>query len=72
VLVLGKDDVIEQRVVKIGQRNGSMRVVESGLDPADWVVMAGIQRAVPDMKVTPEKITIEAAATGDPSGSKVP
>ncbi|MBB3315989.1 RND family efflux transporter MFP subunit [Rhizobium sp. BK181] len=72
VLVLGKDDVIEQKVVKIGQRNGQMRVVESGLDPADWVVMAGIQRAVPDMKVTPEKITIEAAATGDPSGSKVP
>lgn len=72
VLVLGKDDVIEQKVVKIGQRNGQMRVIESGLDPADWVVMAGIQRAVPDMKVTPEKITIEAAATGDPSGSKVP
>ncbi|WP_040674496.1 efflux RND transporter periplasmic adaptor subunit [Rhizobium grahamii] len=72
VLVLGKDDVIEQKVVKIGHRNGSMRVIESGLDAGDWVVMAGIQRAVPDMKVTPEKITLEAAATGDPSGSKVP
>ncbi|RDJ11266.1 efflux RND transporter periplasmic adaptor subunit [Rhizobium grahamii] len=72
VLVLGKDDVIEQKVVKIGQRNGSMRVIESGLDAGDWVVMAGIQRAVPDMKVTPQKITLEAAATGDPSGSKVP
>ena len=73
VLVLGKDDVIEQKLVKIGQRNGSMRVIESGLDAGDWVVMAGIQRAVPDMKVTPEKGTIDAAsAIGDPSGSKVP
>ncbi|MBZ9791138.1 efflux RND transporter periplasmic adaptor subunit [Rhizobium sp. 3T7] len=73
VLVLGKDDVIEQRPVKIGQRDGSIRVIESGIDAGDWVVMAGTQRAVPDMKVTPEKITIDAAAaTGDPSGSKVP
>lgn len=73
VLVLGKDDVIEQRPVKIGQRDGSMRVIESGLDAGDWVVMAGIQRAVPEMKVTPEKVTIETTtATGDPSGSKVP
>jgi len=73
VLVLGKDDVIEQRPVKIGQRDGSMRVIESGLEAGDWVVMAGIQRAVPEMKVTPEKVTIEAAAArGDPSGSKVP
>ncbi|MEK1897837.1 MAG: efflux RND transporter periplasmic adaptor subunit [Rhizobium sp.] len=73
VLVLGKDDVIEQRPVKIGQRDGSMRVIEQGIDVGDWVVMAGIQRAVPDMKVTPEKITIDAAAaTGGPSGSKVP
>ncbi|WP_431319865.1 efflux RND transporter periplasmic adaptor subunit [Rhizobium sp. YTU87027] len=73
VLVLGQDDVIEQKLVKIGQRNGSMRVIESGLDAGDWVVMAGIQRAVPDMKVTPEKGTIDAAsAIGDPSGSKVP
>lgn len=73
VLVLGKDDVIEQQPVKIGQRDGSMRVIEQGIDVGDWVVMAGIQRAVPDMKVTPEKITIDAAAaTGGPSGSKVP
>lgn len=73
VLVLGKDDVIEQRPVKIGQRDGSMRVIEQGIDVGDWVVMAGIQRAVPDMKVTPEKITIDAAAaTGGPSGSKLP
>ncbi|MDQ0562665.1 RND family efflux transporter MFP subunit [Rhizobium mesoamericanum] len=72
VLVLGKDDVIEQRPVKIGQRDGTMRVIEQGIDAGDWVVMTGTQRAVPNMKVTPEKITLDAAqATGDPNGSKI-
>ncbi|MGO7022127.1 efflux RND transporter periplasmic adaptor subunit [Rhizobium leguminosarum] len=67
LLVLGKDDVVEQKQVKTGQREGALRVIDSGLDPADWVVTQGIQQAIPGSKVTPEKMEMSppAAAAGD-------
>ncbi|MDU0365428.1 efflux RND transporter periplasmic adaptor subunit [Rhizobium sp. 25PS6] len=67
LLVLGKDDVVEQKQVKTGQREGALRVIDSGLDPADWIVTQGIQQAIPGSKVTPDKIEMNppAAAAGD-------
>lgn len=62
ILVLGKDDVVEQKQVKTGQREGSLRVIDSGLDPANWVVTQGIQQAIPGSKVTPEKIDMNPPA----------
>ncbi len=59
LLVLGKDHAIEQKQVKTGQREGALRVIESGLDPADWVVIQGIQQAIPGSKVAPEKIDMK-------------
>jgi RND family efflux transporter MFP subunit len=64
VLVLGKDDVVEQKQVRTGQQEGQLRVIESGLDPADWVVTEGIQQAVPGNKVAPQKIDMNAGAEG--------
>ena len=63
VLVLGKDDVVEQKPIKTGQREGPLRVVESGLDPADLVVIQGVQQAIPGSKVAPEKMEMNPAAT---------
>ncbi|WP_037079078.1 efflux RND transporter periplasmic adaptor subunit [Rhizobium sp. CCGE 510] len=63
LLVLGKNDVVEQKQVKTGQREGSLRVIASGLDPADWVVTQGIQQAIPGNKVTPEKMEMNPAAS---------
>jgi len=59
LLVLGKDGTVEQKQVKTGQREGALRVIESGLDPADWVVIQGIQQAIPGGKVAPEKIDMK-------------
>jgi len=74
VLVLGKDDVIEQRQVKTGQRQGRLRVIEEGLDPGDWVVAEGIQRAIPGAKVAPEKVKLDPGedATSAPHATVVP
>jgi membrane fusion protein, multidrug efflux system len=55
LLVLGKDNIVEQRQVKIGQLDGQLRVIESGLNAEDWVVTSGVQRAIPGNKVEPEK-----------------
>lgn len=66
LLVLGKDDTVEQKQVKTGQREGGLRVIESGLEPADWVVIQGIQQAIPGSKAAPEKIDMkpQPAAAG--------
>ncbi|MBB3446274.1 efflux RND transporter periplasmic adaptor subunit [Sinorhizobium sp. B11] len=66
LLVLGKDDTVEQKQVKTGQREGGLRVIESGLEPADWVVVQGIQQAIPGSKAAPEKIDMkpQPAAAG--------
>ena len=53
VLVVGKDNVVEQRVVTTGQLHGDLRVIASGLKPDDQVVISGVQRAVPGQKVAP-------------------
>ena len=66
LLVLGKDDTVEQKQVKTGQREGGLRVIESGLEHADWVVVQGIQQAIPGSKAAPEKIDMkpQPAAAG--------
>jgi multidrug efflux system membrane fusion protein len=45
VLVVGADDVVQRKIVKTGQRQGQLQIIESGLDPGDWVVTEGTQRA---------------------------
>ncbi len=54
VLVVGPDDIVQQRPVQTGAQEGMLRVIESGLSPTDRVVVNGLQRAVPGQKVAPE------------------
>jgi RND family efflux transporter MFP subunit len=54
VLVVNKDDVVEQRKVEAGQAVGNLRVIESGLTKDDRVVVGGIMRAIPGQKVDAE------------------
>jgi hypothetical protein len=58
--------------VKTGQREGPLRVIESGLDAGDWVVTEGIQQATPGSKVAPEKVALDAAATASASNDIAP
>jgi len=57
VLVVGPDNVVQQKVVKLGEQQGDLRIVDSGLDPGDWVVTEGTQRAFPGAKVDPQRMT---------------
>lgn len=61
LLVIGKDNTVEQRQVKTGQLDGQMRVIESGLGADDWVVTQGLQRAIPGSKVEPEQKAMVAS-----------
>jgi RND family efflux transporter MFP subunit len=63
LLVVDKDDVVEQRRVKVGQLLvGNMRVIESGLTAKDRVVVTTNGRAIPGTKVVPKQTTIQAAS----------
>jgi membrane fusion protein, multidrug efflux system len=61
VLVVNKDDIVEEKRVKTGQLLvGDFRVVESGLAAADRVVLTTSGRAVPGSKVVPKLTTLQA------------
>ena len=47
VLVVNKDNVVEQRKVEPDQLVGDLRVIEKGLTKDDRVVVGGIMRADP-------------------------
>jgi RND family efflux transporter MFP subunit len=73
VLVVNKDNVVEQRKVAIGPTVGELRVIESGLNADDRVVVAGMQRAVPGQKVDPHVQSVAPApATTAPSAAAQP
>ena len=61
VLVVNKDNVVEQRKVEPGQLVGELRVIESGLAKDDRVVVGGIMRAIPGEKVDAEQRAASAA-----------
>jgi len=60
LLVVDKDNVVQQRTVTTGDRVGALRVIATGLQPNDRVIVSGLQRAVPGEKVAPEATTITA------------
>jgi RND family efflux transporter MFP subunit len=64
LLIVNKDDVVEQRYVQLGQLDGALRVIVSGLKPDDRVVAGDLWRATPGTKVTPQLTSIEATSAG--------
>jgi membrane fusion protein, multidrug efflux system len=58
VAVLKPDDTIDVRMVTPGERVGTMWVIDQGLAPADKIVVEGMQKVRPGVKVTPEQVTV--------------
>jgi RND family efflux transporter MFP subunit len=67
VLVVNKDNVVEQRKVEIGPIDGDMRVIEKGLAEDDRVVVGGILRAIPGQKVDPKTRSAQAKPAAAPT-----
>jgi RND family efflux transporter MFP subunit len=53
VLVLKPDSTVEYRAVQIGRLVDGLRIVQKGLKPGEQIVVNGLQRARPGMKVSP-------------------
>ncbi len=57
VLLVNKDNIVEYRSIKVGEKIGRMQIVEEGLDGSENVIVKGMQRARPDMKVNPIQVS---------------
>src|SRR5216683_6861785 len=57
-LVLGKNNTLEYRAVKLGPMTEGFRVVRDGLHDGDVIVVNGLQRVRPGAAVTPKKISM--------------
>jgi RND family efflux transporter MFP subunit len=65
VLVLKPDSTIDYRPVQLGRLVDGFRVVSSGLKPGEQVVINGLQRVRPGMKVAPTTAPMAVDSTVD-------
>jgi len=69
VFVLGKNDTLVYRPVKLGPMADGLRVVRDGLHEGDVIVVTGLQRVRPGATVTPKRVSMarQADASADTS-----
>jgi RND family efflux transporter MFP subunit len=72
VAVVGPDDKAEVRNVKVGQRLGSLWVIDNGLHPGERVVVDGFSRAKTGTLVKPQEAPAQAAAVPPNEAAAVP
>jgi RND family efflux transporter MFP subunit len=62
VMTVGPDGTVVPKQVEVGDVQGGLRVIRSGLSPNDRVIIDGIPYAAPGAKVVPQNGTIRYAA----------
>lgn len=68
VLLLGANNQIEYRKVKLGRVINGLRVVREGLKAGDVIVVNGAQRVHPGITVTPQRVTMGADGASPAAG----
>jgi membrane fusion protein, multidrug efflux system len=68
VMTVASDGTVVPKIVETGDLRGGLRVILSGLEPNDRVVVDGLVRAVPGSKVAPQVGTIHYDAAVDGQG----
>ena len=63
VLVLKPDSTLEYRAVTLGARIDGLRVVEEGLQPADSIVVNGLQHVAAGARVQSTRVTMSAGGS---------
>jgi RND family efflux transporter MFP subunit len=64
VMTINPENVVERVGVRVGTKVEHLRVIEEGLTGKEWVVIKGVQKAIPGRRVTPEKQELRAAGAG--------
>lgn len=68
VMLVGADNRVVQQPVRVGPREGGLRIIRRGLDGSERVVINGFGQATPGSEVVPEAGRIEPETT-PPAGS---
>jgi multidrug efflux system membrane fusion protein len=68
VMTVGPDGTVTPKIVTTGDLRGGLRVILSGLEASDRVVIDGLVRAMPGTKVAPQDGAITYDATADGQG----
>jgi membrane fusion protein, multidrug efflux system len=68
VMTVGADATVKPKIVTTGDLRGGLRVIQSGLEPGDRVVIDGLVRAMPGAKVAPQDGAIHYDANADGQG----
>ena len=72
VAVVGSDNKVDIRLVKVGQRIGSDWIISEGLKPGESVIAEGIQKVKPDMVVNPKPVRTRQASGRQPKAAAKP
>jgi membrane fusion protein (multidrug efflux system) len=65
VAVVGPDNRVDIRPVKVGERAGSLWIIDQGLNAGDRVVVEGLQKLRVGMPVIPKPISADATENSD-------
>lgn len=68
VMTVSPDGTVVPKIVQTGDIRGGLRVIRSGLEPNDRVVIDGLVRAMPGGKVVPQPGAIHYNAAADGQG----
>jgi RND family efflux transporter MFP subunit len=68
VMTVAPDGTVKPKIVTTGDLRGGLRVVQSGLDAGDRVIIDGLMRAIPGAKVAPQDGAIHYDAAADGQG----
>ena len=71
VLSVGPDNTVQYRSVKLGGSIDGKRIVRDGLKSGEQIVVNGLQRVRPGMRVAPEQIAASKTRSTDEAPTKV-
>ncbi len=60
VLTVGENNVLQYKLIEVGERYGSLRAVTSGLQQGDIIAVNGPARVGPGMPIAPNTVTIDS------------
>ncbi len=70
VVVVGADNKVEYRPVKLGPTVGALRVVREGLKLGEKIIVSGLQRVHPGSTVTPQIVAMDFDPAAAPAPEK--
>src|SRR5499426_1896637 len=65
VMVVKPDATVEQRMVKAGERVGNLWIINSGVKPGEKVIVEGLQKVQPGVKVVAKVVKMEQEGAAD-------